>query len=91
MRKVKVTSKGQVTLPADLRKKLMIQEGDYLDAWIHNDSLLLKPMPRQDSGELIREYCAKYAADDADVEQARQILGKVPYSLSEKVSKLREE
>ena len=91
MRKVKVTSKGQITLPAELREKLKIQEGDYLDAWVHNDSLLLKPVPRQDSGEMIREYSARYANDDVNVEQARRVLGKVPFSLSERASKSREE
>lgn len=28
--KAKVTSKGQVTIPADIRKSLHIEEGDYL-------------------------------------------------------------
>lgn len=46
MKRVKVTSKGQITLPHSLRVQLNIKEGDYLDASIHNNSLLLKPVPR---------------------------------------------
>lgn len=89
--KVKVTSKGQITLPSALRKKLNINEGDYLDAWIHNHNLLLKPVPRQIDAELIREYCKQYDDKNVTLEHTRQVLGKVPFSLSDRASKLREE
>lgn len=89
--KIKVTSKGQVTLPSELRKKLNINEGDYLDARIHNNNLLLRPVPRQNDAELIREYCKKYDDKNVTLEQTWQILGKVPFSLAERTGKLREE
>lgn len=89
--KVKVSSKGQITLPSALRKKLNINEGDYLDAWIQNHSLLLKPVPRQNNAELIREYCKQYDDKNVTLEQTRQVLGKVPFSLSDRTGKLREE
>lgn len=43
MLKIKVTSKGQITLPSDARRKLNIREGDTLDATIRNGSLVLIP------------------------------------------------
>ncbi|RJX25510.1 MAG: AbrB/MazE/SpoVT family DNA-binding domain-containing protein [Dethiobacter sp.] len=91
MKKVKVTSKGQITLPRSLREQLNIKEGDYLDASIHSSSLLLKPVPRQSDAEIIREHCKKYNSDKAALEETRRILKKVPFSLSERASKLREE
>lgn len=91
MLKVKVTSKGQVTIPGALRKKLQIKEGDYLDASIQNGGLLLKPSPSQTSSEIIKDYCSTFNDQKADLEQTRRILSKVPFSLSERVSKLREE
>lgn len=39
---VKVTSKGQVTLPKKARDVLMVREGDHLQAVIHDDSLVLR-------------------------------------------------
>ena len=91
MKRVKVTSKGQITLPRSLREQLNIQEGDYLDVSIQNKTLLLKPAPRQHDAETIREHCREYNSEKTGVEQTRQILKKVPFSLSERASILREE
>ncbi len=88
--KVKVTSKGQVTLPSLLRKKLKIKEGDYLDTWIHNDGLLLKPTPKQRNDEIIIEYCKEYEDKNVTLRQTQKIMSKIPFSLSERSVKLRE-
>jgi transcriptional pleiotropic regulator of transition state genes len=39
---VKVTSKGQMTLPASARKLLGIKKGDYLAAYINGEELILR-------------------------------------------------
>jgi AbrB family looped-hinge helix DNA binding protein len=90
MKRVKVTSKGQVTLPRSLREQLNIKEGDYLDVSIQNQNLLFKPVPRQHDVEVIREHCKSYNSENG-LEETRLILKKVPFSLSERSSKLREE
>jgi AbrB family looped-hinge helix DNA binding protein len=91
MKTVKVTSKGQITLPAALREELNIKEGYYLDASIFLDGILLKPV--RDGHELVREYCEKYGSIQTEdsVEEAKKILKKVPFSLSERSVELREE
>lgn len=88
---VKVTAKGQITLPAALREELNIKEGYYLDASIFLDGILLKPV--REGHELVREYCEKYGSEyeEDSVEVARKILNKVPFSLSERAAELREE
>lgn len=91
MKTVKVTAKGQITLPAALREELKINEGNYLDASIFLDGILLKPV--REGHELVREYCEKYGSDQTgdNLETAKRILKKVPFSLSENSTALREE
>lgn len=89
MKIIKVTSKGQVTLPRALREKFNISEGAYLEASIFQNGILLKPSAN--SSEMIREHCRQYACGEERLEKTRQILSKVPYSLSEQSGKLREE
>ncbi|MBM4235448.1 MAG: hypothetical protein FJ152_03130 [Firmicutes bacterium] len=61
--------------------------------WV--ESLLQLPAlkPVREGHELVQEYCEKYGSDqDEDsVEAAKKILKKVPFSLSEKSTELREE
>ncbi|EEG77694.1 AbrB/MazE/SpoVT family DNA-binding domain-containing protein [Dethiobacter alkaliphilus] len=91
MNKVKITSKGQITLPKQHRDQLMLREGDYLNVYIDNDSIVLKPESNKSEKEAIYEYCRKHGSKNTDLAEARRILAKVPYSLSEQVRKLREE
>jgi AbrB family looped-hinge helix DNA binding protein len=91
MKTVKVTAKGQITLPAALREELNIKEGSYLDASTFLEGILLKPV--RDGHELVREYCEKYGSVQTEdsVEEAKKILKKVPFSLSERSVELRKE
>jgi AbrB family looped-hinge helix DNA binding protein len=41
---VKLLRSGQVTLPADARKALALEEGDYLEAEVIEGALRLKPV-----------------------------------------------
>lgn len=91
MSKIKITSKGQITLPKVLREKLVLREGDYLDVYIQNDSIVLKPAVERDQKEVIYKYCKTHGASEPDLEEARRILGKVPFSITERVGKNREE
>jgi len=45
MARIRLLRDGQVTLPAALRQKLNLAEGDYLDAEVVEDGLLLRPLP----------------------------------------------
>ncbi len=90
MKKVKVTSKGQITLPQAMRDKLKIKEGDYLDILIKGNTLVIKPSCKENSTEMIMEYCEKYSGEKSSLEETRKVLRKVPFSLSEKSRELRE-
>ncbi len=39
----KVTRQGQITLPASIRRALRIEEGDYIEVSVANDSVILTP------------------------------------------------
>lgn len=41
---LKLRHKAQVTIPADLRRKFNLQEGDYLEAEATDNGILLKPV-----------------------------------------------
>jgi len=41
---VKVKTKFQVTIPAELRDRIHLKEGDMLEAVIEGDVIVLKPM-----------------------------------------------
>jgi AbrB family looped-hinge helix DNA binding protein len=48
MARVRLLRDGQVTLPAALRQKLRLTEGDYLEAELVENGLLLKPVSATD-------------------------------------------
>ncbi|MDI6907936.1 MAG: AbrB/MazE/SpoVT family DNA-binding domain-containing protein [Thermoanaerobacterales bacterium] len=41
---VKVTAKGQMTLPASVRNLLGIKQGDHLAVYVHGDELVLRKL-----------------------------------------------
>ena len=47
---VRVKQKGQVTVPAKVRKRLGIKEGDLLELEAGEDSIILKPKARPEPG-----------------------------------------
>jgi len=91
MERIKVTAKGQLTLPKLLREKLNIKKGDYLEAYVRGKELVLKPMPKAPAREILLEYCHKNSAQRLSLDEARRILSRVPFSFSDQVRKLREE
>jgi AbrB family looped-hinge helix DNA binding protein len=59
---VKVTSKGQVTLPKQVRDTMMIREGDYLQAIVKDDSLILTRKTDVSDSERMRLYAGRRLA-----------------------------
>ncbi|MCH7640845.1 AbrB/MazE/SpoVT family DNA-binding domain-containing protein [Patescibacteria group bacterium] len=47
---VKTLNKGQVTIPAKLRKKLGIKKNDYLRVYARGKKLILEPVSLQEKG-----------------------------------------
>ncbi|MGE5580263.1 MAG: AbrB/MazE/SpoVT family DNA-binding domain-containing protein [Bacillota bacterium] len=51
---VKVTSKGQITLPKEARDIMMVREGDHLEASMQDDSIVLRRRDDIPEGEKVR-------------------------------------
>lgn len=63
---VRVKHKGQVTVPADLRKQFHLQEGDYLEAEAVEGGILFKPvsvMDREAARQKLRELLDRVHAN----------------------------
>ncbi len=58
---VKVTRRGQTTIPANLRKRFGIKEGDQLFVQASENGILLKPIPRlEDMAGIDAGYATPY-------------------------------
>ena len=60
-----VSSKGQIVLPAAMRKALSISSGDKLIAYSSGDSILLKPLevPKEDDCKKWLDEARAWAAE----------------------------
>ena len=47
----KVTRNGQVTLPAPIRRALRVEEGDYVEVRVTEDSIVLTPKKHVDKSQ----------------------------------------
>jgi AbrB family looped-hinge helix DNA binding protein len=60
---IKVSSKGQITLPKQARDIMMVREGDYLEATVRDDSLILSRKTDVSDSEQIRFYARRRLAE----------------------------
>ena len=58
MYRVRVKSKGQVTIPVRIRKRMDIGEGTLVEVREHPEGILLKPLPETKIGKVVgqKEY-----------------------------------
>ena len=54
MNKAKITFKGQVTIPKEIREALTIQEGDSVIFEVEGDHAVLKPLKKKSVSRLLR-------------------------------------
>jgi len=60
---IKVTSKGQITLPKQARDIMMVREGDYLEAIVKDDALILSRKTDVGDSEQMRFYAKRRLAE----------------------------
>ena len=70
MQKVKVTRKGQTTIPIEIRERLGIVEGDELIVETTGNSVIFKKIPRI-------EDCVGMFAGHASVEEIKKEIDKM--------------
>jgi len=62
---LKILRSSQITLPAELRKRFNLVEGDYLEARVTREGILLKPVSvvdRQKAGQTLLKLLARVHA-----------------------------
>ena len=67
---VKITRNGQANIPAEIRKKLGLKEGDKLAANMSKDGVVFKSIPKM-------EDCAGIFAGRADVAELKKEIDKL--------------
>jgi AbrB family looped-hinge helix DNA binding protein len=68
--KVRVKRKGQVTIPIEMRVKHGIEEGAILEITDKDDSIILKPLPQLEPGQVVGEE--EYKRIIAELEARRR-------------------
>lgn len=90
--KVKLTSKGQMTIPKELRDKLRLNTGITLKADIMDGKLILEPIYPQNDELVIMEYAAKYTSDKKiSLQELRKKTTGLSLNMGEYVRKTRDE
>jgi AbrB family looped-hinge helix DNA binding protein len=70
----KVTRHGQITLPAEVRRKLGIEEGDLIEIAVENERAVLSPKKLIDSSQAYfwsKSWQAGEREASADIESSR--------------------
>ena len=74
---MKITTKGQVTIPQEIRSKLVIEEGAILEIQTQDDTILLKPVPILEGDEVVGEEEHKRLLQELDRLRSNCIFSRV--------------
>jgi len=88
---IKMTSKGQLTIPKEIRDKLGLKAGDFLRAQVEKGKILLKPLPYKNADRIFREYVAGEGRNAPGLERVRETTGKLKTDTASLVRKIRDE
>ncbi len=91
MNKVKITSKGQITIPKNIREKLEIKEGMYLSADIEEGNLVLKPLPENMDKIKLIDYAYRESRNSVGLLKVREMAAGFNLNMAKQVRKIREE
>lgn len=89
---IKLTSKGQITLPKEIREQMMLKFGDYLQAQVKEGIIELRLKHKNDNDNMIlMEYAEQYGLKSQGIEKVRKLTSDMKLHMTEKVRKTREE
>lgn len=70
MKKRKISTKGQITIPAEIRKKLGLEPNDKVSIRLLNDEIVLKPITKEDFFDLAGSV--DHEGGEIDFDQMRE-------------------
>lgn len=88
---IKLTSKGQITLPKEIREQLLLKFGDYLQAQVKDGCIILIPKRENDDNMLLMEYVEQYGTKSAGLKEVRKLTTGLKLDMTEYIRKTREE
>ncbi len=91
MNKIKITSKGQITLPREIRDELEIKEGSYLSGYIKDGNIILRPLPQDSDKIKLISFAYKESLGSIGIDRVREMTGSPELKMQEQVRKLRED
>ncbi len=87
---IKMTSKGQITLPKEIREQLTLNFGDYLQAQVKDGTIILRPKRNNDSMVLM-EYAQEYSVRKPGLKKARDLTAGLELNMTERLRQSRDE
>lgn len=97
---VKVTSKGQITLPKKARDVMMVREGDHLVASMQDDAIVLRRRDEASDSEKARAYARRYLEErgidpqrppqELTASEVRKRMPRLPIDFTEMIRRERE-
>jgi AbrB family looped-hinge helix DNA binding protein len=89
--KIKITSKGQITIPRALREEIKIKEGMYLSGYIKDGNLVLRPLPQDSDKVKLINYAYKESRGSIGISKVREMTGDFNLNMSKQVREIREQ
>ena len=91
MKGIKIASKGQITIPRDMRDKLEIGDGMYLSGYIKDGSIVLRPLPQDDNKAKLLSYVYQESRNSVGLEKVREMTKGFNLDMQKQVREIREE
>ena len=91
MNKIKITSKGQITIPVEIREELELGAGMYLKGYIEKGNIVLKPLPDNAEKQKLISYAHDEAGSNVGILKIREMTKGFNLDMSKQVRDIREE
>lgn len=87
---IKLTSKGQLTLPKEIRDSLKLKTGNYLNVEIKDKSIILKPVIEADNSRRLLEYSEIISNGSIGLQKVREETKDLSLYMSDRIRKERD-
>lgn len=88
---IKMTSKGQITLPKEIRNSLHLEKGNYFNVQVKDNCIILKPVIEKDNKQKLIEYARSISDKSIGLQKVREKTSNLSLYMTERVRKAREE
>ena len=69
----KMTSKGQITIPKELRDRFNVYEGDQFKIFVQDEKIMLEPIKRKKLSDVLKNRIK--VSEPIDIEKMREVAG----------------